>query len=550
MPLVRLATACERWRRRQFAILFVSDRSVLDIGGDEGEGSRFFRRGESVVGVDSRLDAVRPVSSKCVAGRPGPTAPERLSQLSFYAWNLALRPTLDGDPRAMPSESLRDLYDWDRTLVWHAFTQMAEYEPFLIERAQGCVLTDAEGNEYLDGVSSLWCNIHGHRHPKIDAAIREQLDKVAHVTNLGSSNSTTIRLAKRLVEIVPPGLERVFFSDDGATAVEVAVKMAFQYWRQRTDPRPEKTCYLALGDAYHGDTLGVVSVGGVERFHAMFRPLLFETLRVPSPDTYRTPPGVPSEQLCQFHLDKLDRVLAEHGHRIAAVVIEPLIQAAAGMVMHPPGYLRGVRELTRKHEVLLIVDEVAVGFGRTGKMFACEHEGVSPDLLCLAKGMSGGYLPIAATLATDEIWQAFLGKHVESKTFYHGHTYGGNPLGAAAALACLDIFEEERTLDRVATNAARLADHLARIARRPHVGNVRQRGLIGAIELVRDVARKEPFPWGERRGMRVCDHALKLGVWIRPLGDVIVIMPPLSVTTEQLDRIALAAEEGIARMND
>ncbi len=368
---------------------------------------------------------------------------------------------------------------------------------------------------------------------------------MAHVTSLGSSNPTTIKLAKRLVDLAPPGLAHVFFSDDGATAVEVAVKMALQYWRQRKNPRPEKTCYLALGEAYHGDTLGGVSLGGVERFHAMFKPLLFETLRVPVPDTYRTPQGVAQDQLCEYHLAKLEKVLAEHHERIAAMVIEPLLQAAAGMIMHPPGYLRGARQLTKKHDVLLIADEVAVAFGRTGKMFACQHEGVTPDLLCLAKGLTGGYLPLAATLATDEIYQAFLGNYAESKTFFHGHTYGGNPLGAAAALASLDIFQEEKTLENLKPKIARLAEHLARISNLPHVGHVRQCGLIGAIELVRDKTTKEPYPWAEKRGLRVCDYARTEGVLLRPLGNVIVIMPPLSITLEQLDKILVTAEMGI-----
>ncbi len=445
----------------------------------------------------------------------------------------------------MPYRNAEDLKSWDKTLVWHAFTQMAEYEPLILERAEGCVLWDIDGNSYIDGISSLWCNIHGHRHPKIDAAVRQQLERVAHVTSLGSSNPMTIHLAKRLVDLAPPGLGHVFFSDDGATAVEVAIKMALQYWRQRKNPKPEKTCYLALGEAYHGDTLGGVSVGGVERFHAMFRPLLFETLRVPVPDMYRTPAGVGQEELCKYHLAKLEQVLAEHHRRLAAMVIEPLVQAAAGMIVHPRGYLRGARDLTRKYDVLLIADEVAVGFGRTGKMFACQHEGVTPDFLCLAKGITGGYLPLAATLATDEIYQAFLGTYAESKTFFHGHTYGGNPLGAAAALASLDIFEEEKTLERMAPKIARLKEHLARIGRMPHVGHVRQCGLIGAIELVRDKATKEPYPWEEKRGLRVCDYARNEGVLLRPLGNVIVIMPPLSITLEQLDKILGAMERGI-----
>jgi len=450
----------------------------------------------------------------------------------------------------MGEPTAAQLKSWDREIVWHAFTQMAEYEPLIFERADGCVLVDIDGHEYIDGVSSLWCNIHGHRHPRIDAAIRAQLDRVAHVTSLGASNPTTIMLAKRLVDLAPPGLKHVYFTDDGATAVEVALKMAFQYWQQRRRSRPEKTCYLALGEAYHGDTLGSVSVGGVERFHAMFRPLLFEVLRVPAPDPYRTPPGVARENLLAHYLGEVEKVLARHHGRIAALVIEPLVQAAAGMIVHPRGYLRGIRELTQKYDVLMIADEVAVGFGRTGKMFACEHENVTPDLLCLAKGLSGGYLPLAATLASDEIWQAFLGEYAESKTFFHGHTYGGNPLGAAAALACLDVFAEEQTLEKLPAKIARLAEHLARIARLPHVGDVRHCGLMAGIELVRDVATKEPYDWAEKRGMRVCQHARREGVWLRPLGNVIVIMPPLAITLAQLDRIAEAVERGILRMKD
>ena len=446
----------------------------------------------------------------------------------------------------MQEPTRQQLDRWDRELVWHPFTQMAEYEPLILQRASGATVVDVDGNEYLDGVSSLWCNIHGHRHPRLDAAIRAQLDRVAHVTALGSSNPTTIKLAKRLVDLAPPGLEHVFFSDDGATAVEVAVKMAFQYWQQRRDPRPQKTCYLALGDAYHGDTLGSVSVGGVERFHAMFEPLLFECLRTPAPDPYRTPEGVTRQNVVEHYLGQVEALLAEHHQRIAAMVIEPLVQGAAGMIVHPPGYLAGVRELTRRYDVLLIADEVAVAMGRTGKMFACEHEQVSPDLLCLAKGLSGGYLPLAATLASDEIWQAFLGDYAASKTFFHGHTYGGNPLGAAVALATLDVFEEEQTLALLPPKIARLGEHLQRISRLAHVGHVRQRGLIAGIELVRDVSTKEPYPWAEKRGIRVCDHARTEGVLLRPLGNVIVIMPPLVITLDELDRIMAAVERGIA----
>ncbi len=455
----------------------------------------------------------------------------------------------------MPQPTRQQLEDWDRSTVWHAFTQMAEYQPFLIERAYGCTLVDLDGNEYLDGVSSMWCNVHGHRHPRLDAALREQLDRVAHVTNLGASNPTTVRLARRLVELAPPGLEHVFFSDDGATAVEVALKMALQYWRQRNtshvgaegdqSPRRAKTRYVALGQAYHGDTLGSVSVGGVERFHAMFEPLLFETIRVPVPDPYHVPEGVAAEDCLDYYLGRMEQVLAEHHETIAAVVIEPMVQGAAGMIVHPPGYLRGVRELTRKYDVLLIADEVAVGFGRTGRLFACENEDVSPDFLCLAKGLTGGYLPMAATLTTGDVWQVFLGDYAESKSFFHGHTYGGNPLGAAVALAGLDVFEEERTLDNLRPKIARLAEHLQRIAALPPVGHVRQCGLIAGIELVRDRATREPFPWEEKRGQRVCDYAKTEGVWLRPLGNVVVVMPPLAISLDELDRICGAIERGI-----
>ena len=438
-----------------------------------------------------------------------------------------------------------ELLRWDRELVWHAFTQMAEYEPFVIERAEGCELFDLDGQAYLDGVSSLWCNVHGHRHPRIDAAIIEQLGKVAHVTSLGMSNPTTIRLAQRLVELSPAGLEHVFFSDNGATAVEVALKMAFQYWRQCATPRPEKTKYLAFDSAYHGDTLGSVSVGGVARFHEVFRPLLFEVVRGPLPDSYRLPAGVAPVEAAQHYLGIVERLVREHQDELAAIVIEPLVQGAAGMVMHPPGFLRGVRELATRYNVLLIADEVAVGMGRTGRMFACEHEAVAPDLLCLAKGLTGGYLPLAATLATRRVWDAFLGDYASSRTFFHGHTYGGNPLGAAAALATLDLFTEERTLEGLPAKSARLAEHLARIAQWPQVGDVRQCGLIAGIELVRDRAGKIGYDWSERRGLRACHSAIRQGVWLRPLGNVVVIMPPLSISLEQLDRICRAAERGI-----
>ena len=349
----------------------------------------------------------------------------------------------------LSSASRDELTHWDRQHVWHGFTQMAEYEPLIFQRGAGCVLTDIDGHQYIDAISSLWCNLHGHRHPKLDEAIRQQLDQVAHVTALGSSNPNSIELARRLVEITPQGLEHVFFSDSGATAVEAALKMAIQFWQQCDKPQPQRTKYIALDMAYHGDTVGGVSVGGMPRFHQVFAPLLFQPLRAPAPDIYRLPEGVTQETACEYYLEQLAGLLEQNADEVAALVMEPLVQGAAGIIVHPEGFLRGVRDLTRRYDVLFIADEVAVGFGRTGKMFACEHEDVQPDLLCLGKGISGGYLPVAATLATTRIWNAFLGSHGESKTFFHGHTYGGNPLGAAVALASLEVFAEEQTIQNL-----------------------------------------------------------------------------------------------------
>lgn len=449
------------------------------------------------------------------------------------------------DPRAPSASQLRS---WDREHYWHAFTQMAEYEPFIIQRAEGPWLFDIDGRRYLDGVSSLWCNVHGHRHPRIDRAITDQLSRVAHVTSLGMSNPAPIELARRLSEITPAPLQKVFFSSDGACAVEVALKLAFQYWRQCERPEPDRDLFLAVGNAYHGDTLGGVSVGGVSRFHAMFDPLLFPVLRGPCPDTYRLPDGVTIEEACDHYLAAYRELIERFSERLVAVIVEPLVQGAAGMVMHPPGFLAGLSQLTREHNLLLIADEVAVGMGRTGWMWACEAEKVEPDFLCLGKGLSGGYLPLAATLTTEQVWNAFLGEYAESRSFFHGHTFGGNPLGAAAALATLDVFEEEQTLERVRTSAKTLQRLLEPLRDMPFVGDVRQRGLIAAVELVRDKTTAAPFPWAERRGQAVCNKALEHGVWLRPLGNVIVIMPPLCITDDQLELLVEAVRLGVAAL--
>lgn len=441
--------------------------------------------------------------------------------------------------------SPEELERHDRQAVWHPFTQMAEYQPFIVHRAQGCTLYDMQGNAWLDGASSMWCNVHGHAHPALNAAMQQQAALVSHVTSLGVSNPATIQLAKRLVDITPAGLSHVFFSGDGSSAIEVALKMAFQYWRQKHPPEPERVSYIAFADAYHGDTLGSVSVGGVARFHDMFRPLLFDVVRLPTPRSFRLPEGVAVENACDYFLASLADELKQRPGQIAAVVIEPLVQGAAGMIAHPAGFLRGVRELTRQHDVLLIADEVAVGFGRTGKMFACEHEDVQPDLLCLGKGLTAGYLAMSATLATTEIFNAFLGEYAESKTLFHGHTYAGNPLAAAVANASLDLFESENTLEKLQPKIARLTERLAVLKEHSHVGDVRQCGLLAGVELVRNRETNEPFHWEERRGQRVCDYAFSQGVWIRPLGNTVVIIPPLAITLPELDQICDAVFRGV-----
>jgi adenosylmethionine-8-amino-7-oxononanoate aminotransferase len=409
----------------------------------------------------------------------------------------------------------------DHRYIWHPFTQQqgwVEEEPVIIESAEGTTLTDTEGRRYIDGVSSLWCNVHGHRHPKIDAAIEEQLGRVAHTTMLGLSHKPAIELAKRLVEIAPPGLSRVFYSDSGSTATEIALKIAFQYWAQNGERR---TKFITLKDAYHGDTLGSVSAGGIDLFHETYRPLLFETLKAQPGD-----------------LAQMERLLAENEDEVAAVMIEPLVQGAAGMLMHPPGYLGAVRRLCDRYGVLLICDEVATGFGRTGTMFACEQEEVAPDLMCVAKGITGGYLPLAATFTTERIYEGFLGRHDEYRTFFHGHTYTGNPLACAAAIASLDVFQEERTLECLQAKIDLLTRLLEPIAQLPDVAEVRQRGFMVGIEL-------DGFDAAERIGHRVALEARARGAIIRPLGDVIVLMPPLSIDGAELQRLVAITRQAI-----
>ncbi|MCX5681364.1 MAG: adenosylmethionine--8-amino-7-oxononanoate transaminase, partial [Candidatus Omnitrophica bacterium] len=429
----------------------------------------------------------------------------------------------------------------DKKYIWHPFTQMQDWlksEPLVIEEARGCYLKDTQGRWYLDGVSSLWVNVHGHQHKMIDEAIQAQLKKVSHSTFLGLSNVPAIELAKRLMKIVPLGLKKVFYSDNGSTAVEVAIKIAYQYWQNIG--KKEKKVIVHLAHSYHGDTLGSVSVGGIDLFHKVYRDLIFKAVKWPTP--YPDVFGDKEKFENQFFasVKKLEQFFKTSHSQIAALVIEPIVQGAAGMIVWPKGVLRELSRVCRRYDVLLIVDEVATGFGRTGKMFACAHEGVSPDILCLAKGMTGGYLPLAATLTTQRVYDGFLCDYKSQKSFFHGHTYTGNPLACAAAIANLNVFQSEQTLKRLVPKIKFLTDQLKPFKHLPHVGDIRQKGFMVGIELVKDKQKRNEYLWQEKIGIKVCERALREGVILRPLGNVIVLMPPLSITRPELEKICAA----------
>ena len=432
--------------------------------------------------------------------------------------------------------SYEQLKEWDLAHFWHPFTQMAEYaqrDPLIIERGEGVYLIDVQGRRYIDGVSSLWVNVHGHNHPKINRAIKEQLEKIAHSTTLGISNVPAILLARKLAEITPHGLTRVFFSDTGACAMEIAIKMAYHFWQNLGDTKRKR--FVALRNGYHGDTIGAMSVGGIDLFHAVYKPLLFEAYFAPSPYCYRCELGMKPDTCGLACLEKLEEIVKAHKDEICAIVCESTVQAAGGMIVMPEGYMRGLREIADRYGVLLVLDEVAVGFGRTGRMWGCEHEQVVPDIMAVAKGITGGYLPVAATITTERVYEAFLGDY--TKTFYHGHTYTGNPLGCAAALASIELFEEERTLERLQPKIEHLKRRLEEFWELEHVGDIRQKGFMVGIELVKDKSTKEPYPPAKRMGFEVIYKARERGVVIRPLGDVIVILPPLAIEIDVLDEL-------------
>jgi len=425
----------------------------------------------------------------------------------------------------------------DKKYLWHPFTQMKEWvqdDQLIIERGDGIKLYDIDGNEYYDGVSSIWLNVHGHQKAELNEAIKDQLDKVAHSTMLGLANEPAIELAEKLVEITPKGLNKVFYSDSGSTAVEIGLKMAFQYWQQLEEDYGSKDKFITLINAYHGDTVGSVSVGGIDLFHKIYKPLLFNSLKSPSPYCYRCSFGE-QEGECNFTCVKeLEKIMKENHREVAALIIEPLVQGAGGMIVAPNGYLAKVRELCDKYNILMIADEVAVGFGRTGKLFACEHEAVVPDIMAVAKGISGGYLPISATLTKDKIYDAFYDDYKTQKTFFHGHSYTGNPLAAAVSVANIELFEQGDLICNMQPKIKVVAEQLEKFKALTHVGDIRQKGLMVGIELVKDKSTKEPYDWEKRIGVEVCMKARERGMIIRPLGNVVVFMPPLCSTQNEL----------------
>lgn len=444
---------------------------------------------------------------------------------------------------AAEETTTHELATWDRDHYWHSFTQMQTYDPLIISRADGVLLVTPDGKQYLDGASSLWCNALGHSHPGIKRAIAEQLERMPHCTSLGMGADTTVRLAKKLADVTPGDLQHTFFSSDGSSATEVALKIAFQYWQQADTPRPSKTKFLAFDQAYHGDTIGAVSLAGIDRYSKVFEPLLFETLHAPVPDRRRLPEAS-HEEAAEHFLAEAATVFEQHADELAAVVIEPLVQCAAGMAMQPKGFLSGLAKLAKQHDVLLIADEVAVGFGKTGTLFACEQEDVTPDLLCLGKGITGGYLPLAATVATPRIYNAFLGERTANglaspRTLFHGHSFSGNPLSSAAALACLQAFEEERVLEELQPKIAKIGEHFCRLAEYPAfkqcLTNARQTGIITAID----------FTPEHQVGLAFAQECFERGLWLRPQPHMFYVMPPLSITLEEIDWMMERIEESL-----
>ncbi len=442
--------------------------------------------------------------------------------------------------------SKKQLMDWDKEYIWHPFTQMKDYmdmNPLVIQKGEGCYLVDTSGNRYIDGVSSLWVLVHGHGKKELVDAIQKQSKTLCHSTLLGLANVPSVILAKKLIEIVPKGLSKVFYSDNGSTSVEIALKMAYQYWQQKGEKRRKR--FIAFTNAYHGDTIGAVSVGGIDLFHQVYGPLLFKTFKAPSPYCYRCPMKLRQETCGMACVDAFEKVVKKHHEETCAVIIEPLVQGAAGMILQPPGWLNAIWKIAKEYGLLFIADEVATGFGRTGNLFACEEERISPDFMCVAKGITGGYLPLAATLSTEEVFNGFLGQFDEFKTFFHGHTYTGNPIACAVAVESINLFKKEGLLQKLQQKTAILKNSLDRFKELTHVGEVRQKGFMVGIELVKSRKTKRPYAPGDKIGQKVIWEARKRSVIIRPLGDIIVLMPPLAIDRPTLEELVDVTYESI-----
>ena len=450
------------------------------------------------------------------------------------------------------SDRTKQLQQLDRRYIWHPFTQMSEWEAeetIVIERGEGSWLIDTDGNRYLDGVASMWTNVHGHCRRELNEALKAQVERLEHSTLLGLAGEQSILLAEQLVAITPEGLDKVFYSDNGSTAVEVGVKMAFQYQQHRGATNKRK--FITFKHAYHGDTLGAVSVGGIGLFHEVYRPLLFTTIQAPTPYCYRCEFNESDPATCgRLCVEELERLMAEAQHEVAGLIIEPLIQGAGGMIVHPAGFLKSVRELCYRYGILMIIDEVATGFGRTGSMFACQQEGVTPDIMALSKGITGGYLPLAATMTTREVYDAFLGQYRELKSFFHGHTFTGNPLACAVALASLELFRKDRLLENLQPKIEYLRERLKKMAELSHVGDARHCGMAAGIELVLDKESREAYPWEEKVGVQVCLEARSRGLFLRPLGNIIVVFPPLVISIEELVLLLDGVEAAIRAVTE
>jgi adenosylmethionine---8-amino-7-oxononanoate aminotransferase len=434
----------------------------------------------------------------------------------------------------------------DLACVWHPCTQMKDHEwlPMIpIRRGEGAWLEDFDGRRYLDCISSWWVNLFGHANPAIAAAVRRQVETLEHVILAGFTHEPVVALSERLVGVTPPGLKRCFYADNGSSAVEVALKMSFHYWLNQGEPRRRR--FVALENSYHGETLGALAVGDVALYKETYQPLLMECLLAPSPDAYQREPGETPAGYAQRRAADLEALLAQHEGEVCAVIIEPLVQCAGSMRMHDPAYLAALRAICDRHRVHLIADEIAVGFGRTGTMFACEQAGIAPDFMCLSKGLTGGFLPLSVVLTTDDVYEAFYAEYATLRAFLHSHSYTGNPLACAAALATLGLFEASDVLGENRARAALMRAGVADLEDHPHVAEIRQTGMILAIEMVQDRATRKPYPWQERRGLAVYRHGLEQSVLLRPLGNVVYFMPPYVLDQEEIALMTRTAIEGI-----